>query len=332
MNTPAKFRIVIAGGAGHLGHILAPHFHSQGHKVTVLSRQPHTTPWPVISWNGRDLGDWAQTINGADIVINLAGRSVDCRYNQANRREIMPSRIESTRVIGEAIATASCPPRLWLNASTATIYRHALDRPMDEITGEFGGSEPCAPPEWTFSIDVAKTWERALFEAPAPSTRKIAMRCAMVMSPNRDGVLDVLLKLVRLGLGGTLGSGRQFFSWIHDVDFLRAVDFLIASHDLEGPINICAPNPLPNRDFMRALRQANGTRVGLSATEWMLEIGSFFLGTETELILKSRRVVPTRLLDAGFKFTFPDWPGAANDLIQRWRKPRSAGALAADFR
>ena len=154
-------RIVIAGGAGYLGHLLAPHFHRQGHKVTVLSRQMHTAPWQIVRWNGRDLGDWAQQLDGADIVINLAGRSVDCRYNEANRREIMDSRIESTRVIGQAIATAGHPPRLWLNAGTATIYRHALDRPMDEITGELGGSEPGAPPEWVFSKQFSKLRLRA---------------------------------------------------------------------------------------------------------------------------------------------------------------------------
>ena len=287
----------------------------------------HTAPWQIIRWNGRDLGDWAQQLDGADIVINLAGRSVDCRYNEANRREIMDSRVESTRVIGRAIATAGHPPRLWLNAGTATIYRHALDRPMDEITGELGGSEPGAPPEWVFSIDVAKAWEQAFFEASTPRTRKIAMRCAMVMGPYKGGVFDVLLKLVRLGLGGAMGSGLQFISWIHDADFLRAVDFLIAQDNLAGAINICAPNPLPNRDFMRTLRQAYGARLGLPAAQWMLEIGAFFLRTETELLLKSRRVVPTRLLHAGFKFEFPDWPNAANDLVQRWRKPISADAF-----
>lgn len=327
----SNLRIVIAGGAGHLGHVLAPHFHRCGHKVTILSRQTYTAPWEIVRWNGRDPGDWTKAINGADIVINLAGRSVDCRYNQANRREIINSRVESTHAIGQAIENANHPPRLWLNASTATIYRHALDRPMDEITGEPGGSESGAPPEWAFSIDVAKAWEQAFFEASTPGTRKIAMRCAMVMAPTQGGVFDVLLKLVRLGLGGAMGSGQQFVSWIHDADFLRAIDFVIANESLDGPINICAPNPLPNRDFMRTLRQVYGARVGLPAAKWMLEIGAFFLRTETELLLKSRRVIPTRLLDAGFKFAYPDWSSAANDLVQRWRKPIPASAVAADF-
>jgi uncharacterized protein (TIGR01777 family) len=321
----SSLRIVIAGGTGHVGQILAPHFHRTGHSVVVLARRPPAAPWKVVHWNGRDLGDWAKEVDGSDVVINLAGRSVDCRYTQAHRQEIMDSRIDSTRAIGRAIAEASRPPKVWLNASTATIYRHALDRPMDEITGEIGGSEPGAPGEWAFSIDVARNWEHEFFEGPTPGTRKIAMRSAIIMGPGPGAAFDVLLKLVRLGLGGPMGSGRQFVSWIHDTDFVRAIDFLIAEDRLDGPINICAPNPLPQRDFMRALRQAYGARLALPATKWMLEIGAFFLRTETELVLKSRRVVPKRLLEAGFKFTFADWPNTAKDLVERWRKAASTG-------
>jgi uncharacterized protein (TIGR01777 family) len=320
MKPASNLRIVIAGGSGHVGQILAWHFHRQRHSVTVLTRQVRAAPWRVLGWNGRDLGDWAKELDGSDVVINLAGRSVDCRYTQAHRREIMDSRIEPTRVIGRAVAETSHPPKLWLNASTATIYRHALDRPMDEITGEIGGTERGAPPEWDFSINVAKSWEKAFFEASTPHTRKIALRSAMIMSPDQGGIFDTLLKLVRLGLGGTVGSGRQFVSWIHDVDFIRAIDFLIAEEHLEGCINICAPNPLPNRDFMSNLRQAYGVLFGLPVPRWMLEIGAFFIRTETELLLKSRCVVPTRLLEAGFKFSFPDWPSASHDLVDRWRK------------
>jgi hypothetical protein len=324
MDPTSTLRIVIPGSTGHVGQILAPHFHRQGHSVTVLSRKVHAAPWKVLPWNGRDLGDWAKEVDGSDVVINLAGRSVDCRYTEAHRREIMDSRIDSTRVIGRAIAEAIHPPKVWLNASTATIYRHALDRPMDELTGEIGGSEPDAPGEWTFSIDVARRWEQAFFEASTPRTRKIAMRSAMIMGPGKGAAFDVFLKLVRLGLGGTMGSGRQFVSWIHDTDFVRVIDLLIAEDRLDGTFNICAPNPLPQRDFMRTLRQAQSARLALPATKWMLEVGAFFLRTETELILKSRRVVPARLLEAGFKFSFPDWPAAAHDLVERWRNPVSA--------
>jgi uncharacterized protein len=316
-------RIVLPGGSGQVGRVLAEHFQTQGHAVTVLSRRVYSAPWRVVGWNGRDLGSWAETIEGADVVINLAGRSVNCRYTEANRREIIDSRVDSTRAIGAAIARAARPPALWMNASTATIYRHALDRPMDETSGELGGHEPGAPSSWNFSIDVATRWEQAFFKALTPNTRKIALRSAITMSPDKGGVFSTLLHLAQFGLGGCAGAGTQFVSWIHDTDFIRAIDFLIAHHDLAGCINICSPNPVPNRDFMDALRQASGTPFGLHAAKWMLEAGAFFLRTETELILKSRRVVPRRLLDAGFVFHFPDWPAAARDLVDRWRSPRA---------
>jgi uncharacterized protein len=312
-------RIVITGGSGQVGQILARHFHSHGQTVTVVARNVRPQPWSTVRWDGQDLGAWVTELDGCDAVVNLAGRSVNCRYNEANRREIKESRIVTTQLVGAAIARSSTPPKLWMNASTATIYRHATDRPMDDITGEIGGNEPGLPSTWRFSYDVATSWERAFFEAETPHTRKIALRSAITMSPDRGGAFETLLKLVRLGLGGRSGSGKQFVSWIHDVDFVRALEFLIARTDLDGCINITSPNPLPNRDFMAALRQASGVPVGLPATAWMLEIGAFFLRTETELILKSRRVVPRRLVDAGFGFQVPDWNTAAADLVQRWR-------------
>ena len=314
-----KLRIVIPGGSGQVGTVLARHFHGQGHSVTVLSRQPVSAPWQVLPWNGRDPGDWTQAMDGADIVINLAGRNVNCRYTPANRREILESRMLSTRAVGQAIAQAAKPPALWMNASTATIYRHALDRPMDEATGELGGQETGAPSTWRFSIDVATSWEREFFAVATPGTRKVALRSAMTMSPDRSGIFDTLLNLVRAGLGGKAASGEQFISWIHETDFVRAIDFLIEHQTLAGCINICSPCPLPNQEFMRMLRQAWGTPIGLPATRWMLELGAIFLRTETELILKSRRVVPQRLLDEGFQFNFTEWPSAAEDLVKRWR-------------
>ena len=204
-----------------------------------------------------------------------------------------------------------------MNASTATIYRHALDRAMDEQTGEIGGNEPDAPAKWRFSIEVATNWERAFFDAPTPNTRKIALRSAVIMSPDRGGVFDRLLRLVRFGLGGTAASGRQFVSWIHDADFVRSIDYLIARDEIDGIVNLASPNPLPNREFMKALRQAWGTSVWLPATSWMLEIGTFFLRTETELVLKSRRVIPGRLVEDGFQFQFPEWGAAVQNLVDR---------------
>jgi hypothetical protein len=251
------------------------------------------------------------------VCINLSGRSVNCRYTAANRRVILHSRTQSTRLLHEVIASLNHHPRLWINAATATIYRHSLDRTMCEANGDLGGNEPGAPDTWRFSIDVAKAWEEAFFATPVPGTRKVAIRSAMTFSPDRGGVFDVFSGLVRRGLGGTQGSGDQFVSWIHETDFARAVDLLIAREDLAGVVNLASPNPLPNRDFMRALREAWGVRFGLAAPEWAIEIGTFLMRTESELVLKSRRVVPGRLLTAGFRFLYPEWPAAARELVAR---------------
>jgi uncharacterized protein (TIGR01777 family) len=315
-------RIVLAGGSGQVGSVLARHFHSLGDSVVVLSRKSVQSPWRTVQWDGATLGQWVQELNNAHVVINLAGRSVNCRYNAAHRREILESRIKSTQILGAAIRQLADPPRLWMNASTATIYRHAFDRPMDEFTGEIDIVQPNAPPSWNFSIEVATRWEEAFFDSENPGTRKIALRSAMTMSPDRGGIFDVLLGLVRLGLGGTCGSGRQFVSWIHETDSVRAIEFLIAHGEMTGTVNISSPNPLPNREFMRAIRDAWRARIGLPATEWMLELGAVLLRTETELVLKSRRVVPCRLLNAGFLFRFPEWPEAAKDLVEQWRETR----------
>ena len=315
-------KIVIPGGTGQVGQILARHFHANGHAVTVLSRTVHQAPWRVITWDGLTSGAWVAELEHSDVCINLAGRSVDCRYNSSNRRAIFDSRVQSTQLLNRVIASLDHPPTVWLNASTATIYRHSLDRPMDEATGELGGNEPGAPDTWNFSIQVAKAWEKAFFSTASPSTRKVALRSAMTFSPDPGGVFDVFLNLVRHGLGGTNRPGTQFVSWIHETDFIRAIELLIATPDFTGVVNLASPHPLPNRDFLRALREAWGTRIGLPTTSWMIEIGTFLLRTESELILKSRQVIPGRLLDAGFQFTFPHWPAAARDLVSRWKGSR----------
>ena len=295
-------RIVIPGGSGQVGQVLARHFHAQGHEVTVLTRTPKPAPWQVLPWDGITGDDWVDALENSDVCINLAGRSVNCRYNPANRADILNSRVDSTRILGKVIASLAHPPAVWLNASTATIYRHELERPNDEVSGILGGDEPGAPETWNFSIGIAKAWEAAFAETPTPRTRKVALRSAITFSPDKGGVFDVLLSLVRRGLGGTIGSGRQYVSWIHDADFIRGVEYLIAHEELEGPINLASPNPLPNREFQRALREAWGTRIGPPTPAWMIEIGTFLMRTESELVLKSRRVIPTRLLQAGFTF------------------------------
>jgi hypothetical protein len=233
---------------------------------------------------------------------------------------MMDSRVESTRVVGEAIAQAKRPPRVWLQMSTATIYAHRFDAPNDEASGIVGGDEPDVPAYWSYSVEIAKSWEQALADAATPSTRKVAMRAAMVMSPDRGGIFDTLLGLVRRGLGGAVAGGRQFVSWIHDRDFLRAVALLTEREELSGAVNLASPHPLPYREFMSALRASWGTSIGLPATRWMLSIGAWVMRSDPELVLKSRRVVPGRLLDAGFSFDFPEWPAAAADLVSRWRR------------
>ena len=307
-------KVVIPGGSGQVGTIVARAMHAEGHEVVVLGRTPVPAPWRVTIWDGTTVGAWAAEIDGSDVVLNLAGRSVNCRYTARNRQEILHSRVASTRAVGEAIAAAKRPPRVWLQASTATLYAHRYDAGNDEFSGVIGGHEEHAPETWKFSIDVAQAWERACAEAQVPATRKVVLRSAMTMSPDAGGIFDTLLGLVRRGLGGAAGDGRQFVSWIHGDDFVRAVRWLIDHDDFEGVVNVASPHPLPNAEFMRILRDAAGVRIGLPASRWMLEIGAVFLRTETELILKSRRVVPRRLLDRGFAFSYPRWPEAARQL------------------
>jgi uncharacterized protein (TIGR01777 family) len=324
-------KIIVAGGTGQVGQILVPYFASAGHEIVVLARNPDPRPEiscasatsgrdsRLVGWDGKTLGPWSSEIDGADVLINLAGRSVNCRYHSENRKEIMDSRIDSTRVLGQAIENAQNPPKTWLQASTATIYRHRFDAPNDDVNGELGGNEPGAPDTWNFSIDVAKSWERVANEMRLTNTRLVLMRSAITFSPTHGGAFEVLLNLVRRGIGGTDGDGKQYVSWVHDLDFARAVQFLIEREDLSGPINIASPNPLPNRAFMKALREAWGIKFGLTAPSWLLEVAAYFMRTETELVLKSRRVVPTRLLNAGFTFDFPTWSEAARELVARYR-------------
>jgi len=314
-----NMKIVIPGGSGHIGTLLARSFHEAGHDVAVLSRKPRNSSWRTVEWDGETLGKWADEIEGAEAIINLAGQSVNCRYTRENRKIITESRVKSTKVVGDAIAQAWKPPRVWLQASTATIYAHTFGAPHDEANGIIGGSEPNTPDTWSFSIAVATAWERALRESATPNTRRVAMRTAIVMHATHGSPFDILLRLVRFGMGGQAGDGRQYMSWIHERDFVNAVMWLIEHDALEGPVNLSAPNPVTNGEFMRVLRSAWGAPLGLPATEWMLELGALLINSETELILKSRRVIPAKLVASGFKFNFPAWPEAADDLCRQWR-------------
>jgi uncharacterized protein (TIGR01777 family) len=299
---------------------------ARGDEVVVLSRHPEALEDGVrhVLWDGRTLGPWADEVDGADVVVNLAGRSVSCRYTDANLRQMMDSRVESTRVVGEAIMKAERPPKVWLQMSTATIYADARahGRAHDEASGVIGGEEPDVPLYWEYSVRIARHWEAAQAEAELPHTRRVALRTAMVMSPDRGSVLDYLSWLTRVGLGGPVAGGEQHVSWIHADDFVRAVLFLIERDDLDGPVNLAAPGPLPQRELMRGLRRAWGRRPGLPATRWMASVGAFALRSDPELLLKSRRVVPGRLLDAGFVFEHPTWDEAAADLVGAMRSTR----------
>lgn len=306
-------KIVIPGGSGHVGASLVRYFNARGDQTVVLSRSGEDG----VVWDGKTLGDWVQQIDGADVVINLAGRSVNCRYNEANLREMMESRVLSTRAVGQAIAACDQPPRVWLQASTATIYAHRFDAANDEATGIIGGEEPDMPEKWRRSIEIAKVWEAELNAAETPHTRKVALRSAMTMSPDQGSIFDTLRTLTKRGLGGTIGDGKQFVSWIHERDFCRAVDWLIVDDAFSGPVNLASPNPLPQAEFQRVLREKMGVGFGLPTPAWMAEIGAALMGTEAELILKSRRVVPGRLLEAGFEFEFPEWDAACADLLEQ---------------
>jgi uncharacterized protein (TIGR01777 family) len=308
-------RIVLAGGSGYLGRLLSRHFAGQGSDVVILTRSPVSGGDAArqVAWDGRRPGEWARELEGAHAVINLAGRSVNCRYHARNRRLILDSRVNATSALGEAIARGAKPPRVWLNSSTATIYRHTFGPAWTE-SGEIGCSVQAKD---QFSVQVARAWEAAFDEAPTPWTRKVAMRTAMVLGAGRNSVLPVLLRLVRCGLGGRLAGGAQFVSWIHETDFCRAVQWLIERDDISGPVNLAAPGPVPNAELMRALRRACGFRVGLPAPRWLLEAGAFLLRTETELIIKSRCVVPGRLISAGFHFRHPTLSSAVKDLLRQ---------------
>ncbi len=316
-------KVILPGGTGQIGTLLARHFASLGAEVVVVARASRpVSVGRVVSWDGKSLGPWAKELDGADVVVNLAGRSVNCRYTPSNLQEILASRVDSTRVVGEAIALAARPPRTWLQASAATIFAHGYDVAHGESSGRIGGEEPNVPSYWAAMVEVVQRWEEALSLANTGSTRRVALRTSIVMSPDRGGAFDVLLGLVRAGLGGRAGDGQQYVSWVSDRDFVRIIDWLIERSDIEGAVNVTAPTPLPNHELMRALRVAWGAHMGLPATKWMVGLGAWALRTDPELVLKSRRVVPERLLEAGFRFELPKWDDAARDLVKRWKEMR----------
>jgi len=315
-------KIVIAGGTGFIGQALAAWFGKEN-TVIILTRQKDRyrpdprTPSLFTARDGYNISylhwdalrvekSWGSAIDGADLVINLAGKSVNCRYTPENRQEIFDSRTDSTRAIGLAIRDAVVPPKVWINAASATIYRHAEDRPQDEATGEF---------HHDFSAQVCQLWEKTFDEQRAPFTRKIALRIAITLG--EGGVIVPYLSLLRTGLGGRQGSGRQMYSWVHIEDLCRAIRWVFDHEEMEGVYNVSAPHPVPNREFMATLRKVTGHRVGLPVFTWMLKVGARLIGTEPELLLKSRWVLPTRLLQTGFTFRYPDPEQALTAVIEK---------------
>jgi uncharacterized protein (TIGR01777 family) len=291
-------KIVIAGGTGFIGKYLEQYFQSQGYVVKIISRQPHTLLWT-------DTNAIIDALNDAEMVINLAGKSVDCRYNESNKAEILSSRVDTTNILGACMLQCKTAPKVWLNSSTATIYRHAEDRPMTESTGETGSG---------FSVGIATQWEKAFFNFTLPATRQVALRMAIVLGDD-GGVMRPLKNMVRFGLGGKQGSGNQRFSWIHIEDLKNIILFIQANTDMNGVYNCASPEPVTNEIFMKLLRKEMKMPFGLSSPKWLLEIGAVLIQTETELILKSRWVLPERLTNKGFQFKYPHLDDALKNIL-----------------
>ena len=320
-------KIIIAGGTGFIGQALAAYFGKDNH-VVILSRQAIHTENNAYSkkrlgpddgynitywrWDGRRVeAHWAGEIDGSDLVINLAGKSVNCRYTAKNKKEIFDSRTDATRAIGLAIRDVAVPPKLWINAASATIYRHAADRPQDEYTGEYGEG---------FSVQVCQLWEKTFEEQRTPFTRKVALRMAITLG--EGGVIIPYLNLLKYGLGGRQGSGQQMYSWVHIEDVCRSIEWFFDHPELEGVYNVAAPGPVSNQEFMTTLRTATGHRTGLPAYAWMLRIGAALIGTETELVLKSRWVLPAKLAATGFVFRYPRLDNALKAIIAKMPRRR----------
>jgi uncharacterized protein (TIGR01777 family) len=292
-------KIAIAGGTGFIGNHLAAEFKNLGYEVLIISRRADTIRW--TNFQGI-----LSALENAVLVVNLAGKSVDCRYNAKNKEKILTSRTLTTKILGQAIELCKNPPALWINASTATIYRHAEDRPMTEDQGEIGKG---------FSVDVATQWEKTFFSFHFEQTRQVALRMAIVLGKN-GGVINPFLNLVRFGFGGRQGNGRQIFSWIHIADVFNIMLFVLEHKDLNGVYNCSAPNPVTNKLLMSSFREKTNTKFGLRSPAWLLRIGAVMIKTETELILKSRWVIPEKLLKAGYTFKYPFLDGALENILQ----------------
>lgn len=299
-------KLIIAAGTGFLGQVLVHHFKDTFEEIVILTRGKYHTTGGIkyVNWNAKTFSGWETELENADVLINLAGKSVDCRYSKENKKEILLSRIESTKILNKAVLKCTTPPKHWLNSSTSTIYRFSLDKQMDEIEGEIGND---------FSMNVAQSWEKAFFKTATPKTTKTALRTSIVLG-KKGGAFIPLKTLAKLGFGGKQGKGNQFISWIHAADFARAIEFIIQK-EIVGVINIVSPQPIRNTDFMKKLRKSLGVPFGIPIHTFLLKIGSFIIRTETELVLKSRNVIPKRLLDNEFQFKFNNLDLALKNLV-----------------
>ncbi len=298
-------KLIIAAGTGFLGQVLASHFKDKFEEIVILTRGNSKIKDGIryLKWNAKTFSGWEKELENTDVLINLAGKSVDCSYTKENKKEILDSRLESTRILNLAVLHCVNPPKHWLNSSTSTIYRHSLDKQMDETDGEIGDD---------FSMNVAKSWEKAFFETETPNTRKTALRTSIVLGKNGGAFLP-LKNLAKLGFGGRQGKGNQFISWIHEKDFARAIEFILEK-ELTGIVNIVSPKPIRNVAFMKTLRKSLGVPTGIPIGEKLLKFGAKIIGTETELVLKSRNVIPKKLLENGFEFRFGELEKALNNL------------------
>ncbi|MGG5208156.1 TIGR01777 family oxidoreductase [Chryseobacterium sp. MIQD13] len=297
-------KIVIAGGTGFLGESLEKYFKEKDDQVYILTRKPKRDH--EVYWDARTLGEWKNTIEGTGVLINLTGKSVDCRYTDKNKKEIYTSRIESTGILQEAVDQCNMKPKVWLNASSATIYIHSETQLNTEENGTIGDD---------FSMNICKSWEKEFFMVNNESVRKVALRTSIVLG-NNGGAFPKLRTITKLGLGGKQGRGQQKVSWIHIDDFCKAVEWVIDNENISGPVNITAPNPVSNEDLMTKMRKHLKIPFGLNAPVWQLEIASLFLNTETELLLKSRNVYPEKLTKNGFHFSYPDLDEALYNLLK----------------
>ncbi|REC46614.1 TIGR01777 family oxidoreductase [Chryseobacterium pennipullorum] len=297
-------KIIIAGGTGFLGENLEKYFTEKGNRVYILTRNPKRSN--EIFWDVKTMGEWKNRLENADVLINLTGKSVDCRYHEKNRQEIYSSRIESTNILQKAVDGCSEKPKVWLNASSATIYVHSEKHLNTEENGIIGDD---------FSMNICKSWEKEFFKVTHDDVRKVALRTSIVIG-NHGGAFPKLRQVTRWGLGGKQGRGNQWVSWIHIDDFCKAVELIIENKNMTGPINVTAPKPISNEEMMQILRKQMNMPFGLNAPVWQLELASLFLKTETELLLKSRHVYPEKLIKTGFTFSFPDWEGAVFNLLK----------------